>query len=209
MSKFNLQKFKYFCSADVETTGLNLQSSKPWQIAWINFDHKGNVLEQQDRYIWWDDLDISEDAKRVTHFDYNKYKKLAESPLDVWKDFSKTYLDEYCGLVLHNGLGFDKFIIRVWTNLLGIKLPYQDSTPRYIDTHLISKGIKLNMVPDKDNFLEWQYKVGSIRAKVKTNLKAMCLENNIEFDESRAHEASYDATQTKNLFLKYIRFKIN
>lgn len=209
MSKFNLNNYKYFSAQDVETEGLNLQSSRPWQIAWVNFNHKGETLEEQDRYIWWDDLNISEDAKRVTHFDYNKYKKLAESPVEVWKDFSKTYLDPNCGLVLHNGINFDAAIISLWAKAVGVKLSWKDHLTRYIDTHLISKGIKLGMEVDKNNFLAWQYKIGSIRAKIKTNLKTMCLENDIEFDESRAHEAAYDADRTKELFLKYIRYKLN
>lgn len=206
--KFDINNFKYFCSADVETTGLNLNSSRPWQIAWINFDIKGNILDKQDRYIWWEDLNISEEAKKVTHFDYEKYKKLAEPPLEVWRDFSKTYLDKNCGLVLHNGIGFDSFIINVWTKIIGVYTPWKDNLTRYIDTHLISKGLKLDMQIDKERFLEWQYKVNSIRAKIKTNLKAMCLENGIEFDESRAHESSYDSFKTMELFLKYIRYKL-
>lgn len=206
---FNLSNYKYFSAADVETESLNLYSSRPWQVAWINFDQKGNILEKQDRYIWWDDLNISEDAKKITHFDYNKYKKLAEPALDVWKDFSKTYLDKNCGLVYHNGIAFDSYQINNWTKELKIFTPWKDNLTRFIDTHLISKGIKLDMKIDKENFLEWQYKINSIRAKVKTNLKTMCLENGIEFDETKAHEALYDAEKTKEFFLKVIRYKLN
>lgn len=209
MSKFNLSNYKYFSAADVETESLNLYSSRPWQVAWINFDHKGNILEKQDRYIWWDDLNISEDAKRITHFDYYKYKKLAEPAKEVWNDFSKTYLDKNCGLVYHNGIAFDSYQINNWTKELKIFTPWKDNLTRFIDTHLISKGIKLEMKVDKDNFLEWQYKINSIRAKVKTNLKTMCQENDIEFDESRAHEAMYDSLKTMELFLKYIRYRLN
>lgn len=207
--KFDLKNFKYFSAADVETESLNGFTSRPWQIAWVNFDHKGNILESQDRYIWWEDLNISEDAKKITHFDYEKYKEKAEPADLVWKDWKKTYEDKSCGLVLHNGILFDASQINNWARNIKVFTPWKDNLFRYIDTHLISKGIKLDMEIDKNNFLNWQYKVGSIRAKVKTNLKTMCQENGIDFDESRAHEAAYDAERTKCLFLQYIRYKLN
>jgi len=206
--KFDLNNFKYFSAADVETESLNLYTSRPWQVAWVNFDIKGNILSKHDRYIWWDDLNISEDAKKITHFNYEKYKKLAEDPLTVWKDFSKSYLDQNCGLVYHNGIAFDSFQINNWTKAIKVFTPWKDNLLRYIDTHLISKGLKLKSEIDKNDFLNWQYKMNNTRAAVKTNLKTMCQENGIDFDEARAHESSYDSFKTMELFLKYIRYKL-
>ena len=74
-------KDQKYITWDVETEGLNLVHSKPWQIAWI-VCQGDKVLEKFDFYIKWDDLKVSEDAARITGFsreDYNR--KAIDAPI--------------------------------------------------------------------------------------------------------------------------------
>ena len=63
--KFN-QKYVIF---DTETEGLNLVTSKPWQLAWIEAEGK-KITKKQNRFLMWEDLNVSEDAARFTGFNY-------------------------------------------------------------------------------------------------------------------------------------------
>ena len=46
---------------DTETEGLNLVKSRPYQVSWI-IAQGDRVLEKNDRYLWWSDLQMSEGA---------------------------------------------------------------------------------------------------------------------------------------------------
>ena len=73
---------------DTETEGLNLITSKPWQVAWIECEGK-KVVKKHNRFIKWDNLNVSPEAARVTGFDRDHYESVAEDPKTVWKDFQK------------------------------------------------------------------------------------------------------------------------
>ena len=79
---------------DTETEGLNLITSKPWQIAWIECEGK-KVIKKHNRFIKWDDLNVSPDAARVTGFDRDYYESVAEDPMVVWKDFEKIVVESF------------------------------------------------------------------------------------------------------------------
>lgn len=208
MSKFNLNNYKSFILYDTETEGLNLNSSRPWELAWIHFNHKGIISEHQ-HYIYWKDLNISADAKRITGFDQNNYDKNAKDPQDVWNEFSKLYLDDSVGIVGHNILGYDFNMINNICKAIKVYYPWKPVLERYIDTNVLAKAGKLGIEVDKDNFLSWQYKINSIRAKVKTNLKLVCTENNIEWDDSQSHRGLYDCSKNAEFFNKVIKYKLN
>ena len=79
------QQFVVF---DTETEGLSLTSSRPWQLSWIVC--KGEkILEEHDEFVLYDDLNVSEDAARVTGFDKNNYLAKAKPPLEVWQKFAQ------------------------------------------------------------------------------------------------------------------------
>ena len=208
MSKFNLNNYKSFVLFDTETEGLNLFSSRPWEIAWIHFNHK-EILSKHQMYVKWDDLNISEEAKKITGFDEADYRKNAVDPLKVWKEFSKLYLDESVGIVGHNILGFDFSMVNNLCRHVKVFYPWKTTLERYIDTNVISKALKLNMEIDKNNFLSWQYKINTIRAKVKTNLKLVCSENDIEWDDSKSHRGLYDCEKNVEYFNKFLKYKLN
>ena len=104
------QKYIIF---DTETEGLNLVKSKPWQAAWIVA--QGNkIIKKYDKLIYWDDLNVSKDAARITGFSQSHYEKNAEDPKKVWDEFSKYLYDDSYKIVGQNLLGFDVYMIDVW-----------------------------------------------------------------------------------------------
>jgi len=72
------QKYIVF---DFETCNLNLASTnnKPWQLAFNIYD-SDRLLESKDYFIEWDDLNLSEGARRVTGFNSKLYKQKAQDP---------------------------------------------------------------------------------------------------------------------------------
>ena len=75
---------------DTETEGLNLITSKPWQIAWIECEGK-KVVKKHNRFIKWDNLNVSPEAARVTGFNRNHYESVAEDHLSFGKILKKFY----------------------------------------------------------------------------------------------------------------------
>ena len=106
------QKYLVF---DFETCNLSLSSkdNKPWQLAFLVC--QGNkVIEEHDYYIYWDDLKISKDAKKITGFSEKKYKDLAQPAEFVLEHFEKLlYSEEYIP-VGHNIFGFDIYIHNIY-----------------------------------------------------------------------------------------------
>ena len=90
--RFN-KKQKYLVF-DTETEGLNLVSSKPWQIAWL-IAEGDRIISKHDLYIDWPDLNVSPDAARVTGFSQAAYRKKCNSrkQLHYWikYDYQKFY----------------------------------------------------------------------------------------------------------------------
>ena len=69
------KKQKYICF-DFETCNLNLLSpdNKPWQLSYIITEGYKTVKEK-DCHIKWPDLKRSEEARKITRFDDEKYKR--------------------------------------------------------------------------------------------------------------------------------------
>lgn len=190
---------------DFETEHLNLVYSRPWQLAYT-YSENGKVIESGEYKILWKDLRMSEGAARVTHFDKNKYLKEAISPEIVWNNVKKYFLDKKVGLSFHNGINFDCFQLKTWLLEIGAWPGFEIFYDRFIDTRALFQA-KLNETPvDKENFNSWQYiQIDDRKKGVKTTLKAMCENLGIEFDESKAHDATYDTIKTTECFsqLKY------
>lgn len=211
-------KYKKFLSLDYETEHLNLKENKPWQLGYTLFDHKG-VLEQKEYWIWWPDLKLSKGAAFATKFDYATYEYKANpangqssailpEELVTESPFIKYVHDPEVGIVWQNGLGFDCYIQAATKKYFGIK---EDWTylKRSFDTSLICKGLKMDLKPDSDNILAWQYKVQSERNKIKTNLKSLVLEYGIPYHEERHHtESLYDTEMCMDVFNK-VKFNLS
>ena len=198
--KFN-QKYIIF---DTETEGLNLVTSKPWQLAWIEAEGK-QIKKKQNRFLMWEDLNVSEDAARVTGFDYKSYVKQAEDPAVVYKEFIDLINQDDVMIIGQNLLGYDIYILGVIARQLGLKIDYS-FVNRIFDTKAIATALaKGNKTPDNDDFASWQIKWLNYRERgLKSNQKYLLEYYNIDFDLKKLHDALYDIEKNFEIFLKQI-----
>lgn len=203
----DLLRFKFdqkYVIFDTETEGLNLVSSKPWQIAWIEATGK-KITKKQNRFLMWDDLNVSEEAAKVTGFNYNSYAKQAEDPLVVYKEFMELISQDDIIIVGQNLLGYDIYILGVIARKLGIDIDYS-FVERIFDTKAIATALaKGNKTPDKDDFIAWQVKWLHYRERgLRTNQKRLLEHYGIEFDEKKLHDALYDIEKNFEIFIKQL-----
>ena len=114
------QKYLVF---DTETEGLNLHSSKTWQLSWIVCQGK-NVIETHDKFIKHKELNIPEVVRKLTGFDWDKYNEKAESLISVWSQFEKYLFDPQYIVIGQNLLGFDVYMIAHLQRMLGEQPDY-------------------------------------------------------------------------------------
>jgi DNA polymerase III alpha subunit (gram-positive type) len=197
------QKNQKYLIVDTETEGLNLVNSRPWQCAWIATQGK-NIVEKNNRFIQWDNLNVSEGAAKITGFSESEYERRAEDPLKVWHDLSKYLFDPEYIIIGQNILGFDVYMLNVWLKGMNKNSDYS-YLPRVIDTKSLSTAIFKNILPDKNNFLSWQYKLLNHKEKgLKTSQASMLKHYNIPHDPKKLHDALYDIEMTFQIFLKQI-----
>jgi DNA polymerase III epsilon subunit-like protein len=180
-----------------------LVNSRPWQCAWIATQGK-NIVEKNNRFIQWDNLNVSEGAAKITGFSESEYERRAEDPLKVWRDLSKYLFDPEYIVIGQNILGFDVYMLNVWLKGMNKNSDYS-YLPRVIDTKSLSTAIFKNILPDKNNFLSWQYKLLNHKEKgLKTSQASMLKHYNIPHDPKKLHDALYDIEMTFQIFLKQI-----
>ena len=198
--KFN-QKYVIF---DTETEGLNLVTSKPWQLAWIEAEGK-KITKKQNRFLMWDDLNVSEDAAKITGFDKKDYLSKAEDPAVVFKEFMDLISQDDVIVVGQNILGYDLYILGVIARNLNVKIDYSFAK-RCFDTKAIATAIaKDNKNPDKEDFLAWQLRYLHYRERgLKTNQKFLLQYYDIDFDEKKLHDALYDIEKNFEIFQKQL-----
>jgi len=197
------QKYLIF---DYETCNLNLglELNKPWQLAYITA--KGKFANEKfDSWLSWPEINVSKGAARVTGFTMQKYDKLKSDPQKALDEFEKYLYDPEYIIIGHNILGFDVYIHNIHRSLCG-KRPDYSYINRALDTNCIARAIKSNIkFEDGDDFLSWQYRLLHHRTRgVKTNLKQMCLEYDIDFNPSKLHNALYDIEVNFEVFKKMI-----
>lgn len=204
MLRFNKDQ-KYICF-DFETCHLNLldDSNKPWQLSYL-IAQGNNIIKESDNYIYWQDLNISEDAKVITRFDERKYKSLAADPKDILDEFEHYLYDNQYLIIGQNLLGFDVYIHNIYRRLMGKHTDFS-YTKRIIDTNCIAKAIKKDIKLKRDSdFIYWQYKLNDFREKgLKTSIKAQLKEYKIDFDENMLHNSLYDVQMNFRIFQKQL-----
>jgi DNA polymerase III epsilon subunit-like protein len=99
MNKLDINQRIYF--ADTETEGLNLNTSRPWEFAWVVMEN-GVIVDSQSRYLWWEDLNVNPRAAEVTGFNYKKYEKIAKCPKEVYKEIAPWFFGD--NLLEGNGI---------------------------------------------------------------------------------------------------------
>ena len=203
----DLLRFKFdqkYVIFDTETEGLNLVTSKPWQLAWIETEGK-KIKKKQNRFLMWKDLNVSEDAARVTGFNYESYAQKAEDPTIIYKDFIDLISQDDVIIVGQNLLGYDIYILGVIARQLGFNIDYS-FVDRIFDTKAIATALaKGNKNPDKEDFISWQLKWLNYRERgLKTNQKYLLEYYDIDFDAKKLHDALYDIEKNFEIFLKQI-----
>lgn len=205
-------KEQVYIFADLETEGLSLLKSRPWQISYAVFTID-KVIAAYNQYLWWDDLNVSPDAARITGFNYEEYKRVAQSPQEVLSQFETYYLDNKVTKLWHNGLGYDTMVWNTVRKALGLNPIFQPSLAT-IDTLSLARAYRLGVKPPKfdpinvnnnHDFLSWQFRMLSHRGKkLKTSLSAISKEFNIVIDESKLHTADYDIELGMSVFKQFL-----
>jgi len=195
------QKYLFF---DFETCNLNLTSveNKPWQLAFMVFEG-GNKVDSVDYYIKWENLKVSEGAKRVTGFNEKKYLEKAVPPEDALDHFEKYLYDDSYIKAGHNILGFDIYIHNIYRKLCGRKSDYSYINC-CIDTLCLARAIN-NNIPCGEDRVSWQFKLNSFRKKgQKATLAACCKHYDIQVDSSKLHDALYDIEKNYEVFKRQL-----
>lgn len=203
----DLLRFKFdqkYIIFDTETEGLNLVSSKPWQLAWIEATGK-KITKKQNRFLKWDEINVSEEAAKITGFNKKDYLSKAEDPTTVFKEFMDLISQDDVIVVGQNILGYDVYMLGVIARNLNINIDYS-FIKNCFDTKAIAMAIaKNNKNPDKDDFLSWQLRYLNYRERgLKTNQKFLLQHYDIDFDESQLHDALYDIEKNFDIFQKQI-----
>lgn len=190
---------------DGESNGLNLHDSQPWQIAYVICTSK-TIEQAVVRYPKWDGFVMSDEAARVTRFDMKDYLARAEPADDVLKDFETLLFDPEYLILGHNLIGFDAYLINTWRRLCGRKEDWS-FVSRIVDTLCLSRAYRFQIVPDRNDFIGWQYKMLTMRSRSKgmgASLGAMAREFGIEYDERLAHDAGVDIRYNHEVFKRLI-----
>ncbi len=201
--RFN--KEQLYCGFDFETKRLNLlRDNEPWQIGY--YIAQGDKVEKViSKYIRWPNLDISDDAARITRFNRFEYETKAEDSLEVFEEFNSYLSDKDYIVVFQNGLNFDAYVLNQWRAALGLgkDFSYLDRT---IDTNSLARLVKLGIksVDRKEWYPEFLKMANFAQKGMKTSLKAMAKEFSIEIDENLLHEAKTDIILMQKIFQKLI-----
>jgi DNA polymerase III epsilon subunit-like protein len=203
----NLLRFNFdqnYLILDTETEGLNLISSRPWQVSWITAKGKA-IKTKNDRYVKWPDLKVSDEAAKITNFDRHFYESKAENPLKVLNDLWSVLSDPSYIIVGQNLLNFDVYILNILRKHCGLE-PDHSYISRILDVRALAMSLALeNKDFQKDDILS-QYKFVSYRdKKIKTSQAFLLKKYEIEHDPTKLHNALYDIEMTFKIFLKQIQ----
>ena len=202
-SLLRFDKKQRYVVFDTETEGLNLVTSRPWQVAWL-LVQGDKIIDKRDFFIHWPNLNVSEGAARVTGFSYNDYAKKSVPPNVVWGKFSEDLYDKNNLIVGQNLLGFDVYMVNVWRKLMGMDADYS-YVDRIIDTKSLATAIAKDMPVEKDNFINWQYRLLNHKERgLRTSQATLLKKYNIDHDPKRLHDALYDIEMNFKIFRKQL-----
>jgi DNA polymerase III epsilon subunit-like protein len=201
----HLPKQKYLV-IDTETEGLNLAKSKTWQVSWL-LTTTTQEISIENKHLWWDDLKVSEDAARITGFNYEKYRLLAQDPKAVWEKLEPLLFDPSVIVVGQNFLHFDIYMLNIWHRLLyGKPLDFHGLLDRVMDTKAMEMAIQNGAdFNDSDEVATFMMRWINFRDRtIKTSQLVMVDRYSIPCDKSKLHDAEYDIRMTFEIFKKQI-----
>lgn len=202
-SLLRFNKKQRYVVFDTETEGLNLVTSRPWQVAWMVVEGD-KIVEKNDLFIEWPDLQVSEGAAKVTGFTEKEYNKRCEPPKQVWEKFSKDLYNPDNLIIGQNLLGFDVYMVNIWRRLMNLGADYS-FIPRILDTKALATAIAKEMPVVKDDFIGWQYRLLNYRERgLKTSQATLLKKYNIDHDPKRLHDALYDIEMNFKVFRKQL-----
>ena len=202
-SLLRFNKKQRYIVFDTETEGLNLVTSRPWQVAWLVVEGD-KIIARNDMFVQWPDLNVSEGAAKVTGFSMKEYNKKCKAPNQVWEEFSKDLYNENNLIIGQNLLGFDVYMVNIWRKLMGKETDYS-FVSRIIDTKSLATAIAKQIPVDKDDFIGWQYRLLNYRERgLKTSQATLLKKYNIDHDPKRLHDALYDIEMNFKIFRKQL-----
>eukprot|EP01043_Picozoa_sp_COSAG02_P013551 COSAG02_NODE_544_length_20555_cov_485.488170_13_plen_211_part_00 len=202
-SLLRFNKKQRYVVFDTETEGLNLVTSRPWQVAWMVVEGD-KIIEKNDLFIEWPDLQVSEGAAKVTGFTEKEYNRRCEPPKQVWEKFSKDLYNPDNLIIGQNLLGFDVYMVNIWRRLMNLGADYS-FIPRILDTKALATAIAKEMPVVKDDFIGWQYRLLNYRERgLKTSQATLLKKYNIDHDPKRLHDALYDIEMNFKVFRKQL-----
>ena len=202
-SLLRFNKKQRYVVFDTEIEGLNLITSRPWQVAWMVVEGD-KIIEKNDLFIEWPDLQVSEGAAKVTGFTEREYNRRCEPPKQVWEKFSKDLYNPDNLIIGQNLLGFDVYMVNIWRRLMNLGADYS-FIPRILDTKALATAIAKEMPVVKDDFIGWQYRLLNYRERgLKTSQATLLKKYNIDHDPKRLHDALYDIEMNFKVFRKQL-----
>lgn len=202
-SLLRFDKKQRYVVFDTETEGLNLVTSRPWQVAWLVIEGD-TIIEKNDFCIHWPNLNVSEGAARVTGFSHKEWAKKSTPPNVVWAKFAHDLYNENNLIVGQNLLGFDVYMVNVWRKLMGMDGDYS-YVPRIIDTKSLAMAIAKQIPYNGDDFINWQYRLLNHRERgIRTSQASLLKKYSIPHDPKRLHDAMYDIEMTFKIFRKQL-----
>mgnify|MGYP001586669846 CR=1 FL=1 len=193
-----------YCGWDLETESLNLRFARPFQVAYCIADNKTIETIRSD-FIWWPDLEMSEDAAHITRFNPGTYKLAARPAAEILEEFDAVIYDPSVETVFQNGLNYDVYIHQNWRRLCGKPVDFSYII-RSIDLTTLTKALRKGWQPDissPEAFLAWQYKAATYHEKgLKSNLEFCGKEEKIEHDYGELHEAANDVVLMMKVYWK-------
>lgn len=186
--------------ADLETTGLNLRYSRPWELSYL-ICQGNNVLDRVQIYIDLPNFNLSNKIKKLCNFDEKKYDLNKVSPEEAWERFKKVLYDDQYMVIGQNILKYDVNILNILVEMCGEELDFS-FIERILDTRPLAVAHKSELEkPRNGTLIEWQYKVLNDRSlKARAGQASLLKFFGIDHDPEMLHDALYDVEMTWEIF---------
>ncbi|MEK6880334.1 MAG: hypothetical protein AABY22_12030 [Nanoarchaeota archaeon] len=197
------KKFVFF---DLETNGLNLFYSRPFEIGYLIY-HGKNLTKERQIYLNYPNYQIRpEIAKKVL---YNKeiVEKQGIEPKLAFQELLEYILNSEYYIIFSNGLNYDCMVLKNSCDELGLNYGY-DWLKRCYDINSLFKLYKLGAKIDNDNLLAQMFSANNyVRKGLKSNLQYMAKEFKVGMGEEtdQFHGALFDSRVCSAIFFELIK----